>query len=77
VGFHYLDRLMRRTFEIVLACVAGAVLIGALSAAAQKPDGAAERRQAIADCEANGGIPVPIAGILASRGIGCAQPMGF
>ena len=37
---------------------------------------AAERKAAIEACEAEGGIPVVIAGILNSRGIGCAQPLG-
>ena len=37
----------------------------------------AERKAQIEACEAHGGIPVVIAGILNSRGIGCAQPLGF
>lgn len=36
-----------------------------------------ERRAEIAACREAGGLPVVLAGVLASDGIGCAQPIGF
>jgi hypothetical protein len=36
-----------------------------------------ERADQIAQCEAAGGVPVVIAGVVLSRGIGCAQPLGM
>lgn len=35
------------------------------------------RKADIAKCKAEGGIPVVVAGVLASEGIGCAQPLGL
>jgi hypothetical protein len=49
--------------------------------AAQKPPSIPardkERADQIAQCEAAGGVPVVIAGVVLSRGIGCAQPLGM
>jgi hypothetical protein len=62
-----------KTLLLMLLAIAPLALsVGAISA----QNAAADRAQAIKDCEANGGIPVVIAGVLSSRGIGCAQPLG-
>jgi hypothetical protein len=49
--------------------------------AAQKPPSIPardkERADQIAQCEAAGGLAVVLAGPVLSRGIGCAQPLGF
>lgn len=36
-----------------------------------------DRKAEIEQCKAAGGIPVVIAGVVASEGIGCAQPLGM
>lgn len=41
------------------------------------PEVTKQRAGDIAACRCEGGIPVPVAGILASEGIGCAQPLGM
>ena len=58
---------------VALAIVGGALLV---AAGAEPQRSQAERQQFIAECEGNGGIPVVVAGVLASRGIACAQPLG-
>lgn len=60
---------MLRALALIGLCVA---LLGAVGA----QNSSADRKQAIEDCERHGGIPVVIAGILSSRGIGCAAPLG-
>lgn len=36
-----------------------------------------DRKAEIAACRERGGLPVILAGVLASDGIGCAQPLGW
>lgn len=68
-----------RVLGSVLLCAGAGVIVLALtasSAAEAEAQAAAERKAQIEACIAHGGIPVPIAGVVASQGIGCAQPIG-
>lgn len=69
---------MRIYVEMVfcLIVLALAALFIVSASGQTKVDVAAERKAAIDECEAHGGIPVVVAGILNSRGIACAQPLG-
>ena len=69
---------MRIYLEMLFALIvlAMATLFIASAYGQSQTDRAADRKVAIEECEAAGGIPVVIAGILNSRGIGCAQPIG-
>lgn len=70
---------MRRFYiELIFAGVILAmVAIFTVAYGQAKTDTAADRRQQIEECEGNGGIPVVVAGVLNSRGIACAQPLGY
>ncbi len=68
---------MGRVF--VFGFVGGLIIAAALSAQSKTKLPAMtdnERRTAIEECIKAGGIPVPIAGVISSQGIGCAQPLG-
>jgi hypothetical protein len=69
---------MRIYLEMVFALLVLAIAaLFIVSASGQsQTDRAADRKQQIDECEAHGGIPVVVAGILNSRGIACAQPLG-
>ena len=70
---------MRTYFEMLFALIvlAIAALFIASASGQTQVSVSAERKAAIEACEAHGGIPVVVAGILNSRGIACAQPLGY
>jgi hypothetical protein len=69
---------MRMYVEMVFCLIVLALAaLFIVSASGQSKDfSTAERKLAIELCEGAGGIPVVIAGVLNSRGIACAQPLG-
>ena len=67
---HYLQMV----FALIVLFMAALFIVAA--SGQSKTDAAAERKQAIEECEGHGGIPVVVAGILNSRGVACAQPLG-
>jgi hypothetical protein len=72
---------MRDYFQMLLALIVLAIatlfIVSSYANGQTLPSVAADRKLAIEQCEGAGGIPVVIAGILNSRGIGCAQPLEF
>lgn len=69
---------MRVFFQMIFALLVLALATFCIASASgqSKGDTAAERKAQIEECEGHGGIPVVVAGILNSRGIACAQPLG-
>lgn len=67
-----------RTF--LLGVSAGIALMAQAQVGPARPPSRAwsdERKAEIAACRERGGLPVVLAGVLASDGIGCATPLGF